>query len=138
MVEPRSSINTRFFITFAKAVKLIFSALEGESHRIFIPRLRSARIVDVAACYIGSHNAKTEIVGIRPGEKIHEVLMTDGEILNATHFADYSTISPEDDKFGTFAGAGVNPEEYRAFDSQYPIMSPTEVLHFLDENDLIR
>ena len=67
---------TRFWITLPQAVDLVLFGLEhmvgGE---IFIPKIPSMRVTDLAEAM--APGVPTEVIGIRPGEKLHEVLLTD-------------------------------------------------------------
>jgi UDP-N-acetylglucosamine 4,6-dehydratase (inverting) len=100
---------TRFNITLDEGVDLVLRALEimwgGE---IFVPKIPSYRITDLAEAIDG--NCRTEIVGIRPGEKLHEEMITETDAFNTIEFDDYFVILPsmhlwDADKFmGTFQG----------------------------------
>lgn len=71
---------TRFLLSLDDAVDLIFSAVRsGRRGEIFIPRVPSATMVDVARALIGDRPLKTVITGIRPGEKVHEIMISDEE-----------------------------------------------------------
>lgn len=73
ITDPRM---TRFNITLAEGVDLVLHALNTAlGGEIFVPRIPSYRITDVATA-IAPH-ARQEIVGIRPGEKIHEEMITE-------------------------------------------------------------
>ncbi len=84
---------TRFNITLEDGVKLVLNALEvmwgGE---IFVPKIPSYRITDVAQAV--APDCKTEIVGIRPGEKLHEEMVTMTDALNTVEMKDYFVILP--------------------------------------------
>src|SRR6185369_4532330 len=84
---------TRFNITLDEGVRLVLLALEkmwgGE---IFVPKIPSYRIVDVAEA-IGP-GCRKELVGIRPGEKLHEEMITATDALNSIEFNDYYVILP--------------------------------------------
>ena len=84
---------TRFNITLEDGVQLVLNALEvmwgGE---IFVPKIPSYRITDVAQAV--APDCKTEIVGIRPGEKLHEEMVTTTDALNTVELADYFVILP--------------------------------------------
>ncbi len=88
---------TRFNITLAEGVQLVLRALDimvgGE---IFVPKIPSYRITDVAAAI--APECRTEIVGIRPGEKIHEEMITETDALNTLEFDDYFVILPSTQK----------------------------------------
>jgi FlaA1/EpsC-like NDP-sugar epimerase len=71
---------TRFLLSLDDAVDVIFSAVRlagpGET---FIPRVPSARVTDIAAVMIGERPIETVVTGIRPGEKVHEILVSEEE-----------------------------------------------------------
>jgi len=84
---------TRFNITLQEGVDFVLSCFErmwgGE---LFIPKIPSYRIMDVAEAI--APNCKHEIVGIRPGEKLHEEMITQTDSLNTVEFKDYYVILP--------------------------------------------
>lgn len=86
---------TRFLLTLNESVDLIFAAareaLPGET---FIPRVPSSRVVDIASALIGERDIRTEVVGIRPGEKVHEILVSDEEAVRTVQRGDYYAIQP--------------------------------------------
>ncbi|MCK4858641.1 MAG: UDP-N-acetylglucosamine 4,6-dehydratase (inverting) [candidate division Zixibacteria bacterium] len=84
---------TRFNITLEEGVQLMLFALEqmwgGE---IFVPRIPSYRILDVAEAI--APDCEREIIGIRAGEKLHEQMITETDALNTIEFKDYFVILP--------------------------------------------
>ena len=86
---------TRFWITFEQAFDLVEFAFQNmEGGEIFVPRIPSMKIVDLFDAI--TPNAKREIIGIRPGEKIHESLITEAESRRSVEFGDkYFVILPE-------------------------------------------
>ena len=84
---------TRFNITLQEGVAFVLRSLEmmwgGE---IFVPKIPSYRITDVAEA-VGP-GCRTEIVGIRPGEKLHEDLVTETDAISTVEFDDYFVILP--------------------------------------------
>jgi UDP-N-acetylglucosamine 4,6-dehydratase len=85
---------TRFFITLQDGVKLVLSALDkmigGE---IFVPKIPSMKITELAKLL--APECKHEIIGIRPGEKLHEMLISTEEGRKTHEFSDYYVIEPE-------------------------------------------
>jgi UDP-N-acetylglucosamine 4,6-dehydratase/5-epimerase len=85
---------TRFWITLDQAVDLVIESLErmggGE---IFIPRIPSMRVADVAAAL--APEAERRVIGIRPGEKLHEVLLTEDEARHSFEVDNGYVILPE-------------------------------------------
>jgi len=71
---------TRFLLTLDDAVDTIFAAVSAAARgETYIPRCPSARMTDLAAFLIGDRDVETVITGIRPGEKIHEILLSEEE-----------------------------------------------------------
>jgi len=76
---------TRFWITLDQAVHFVARTLElAKGGEIFVPRIPSMKIVDLARAI--APECKQEIVGIRPGEKVHEMLISEDEARNAVEF----------------------------------------------------
>ncbi len=84
---------TRFLLSLDAAVDTIFTAYrEARPGEIFIPRVPSMRITDVAAALIGARDIQTVITGVRPGEKIHEVLVSEEEAFRTTERAGHYVV----------------------------------------------
>jgi len=86
---------TRFWITLPQAVTFVQSSLlHMTGGEIFVPKLPSMRIVDLAKA-IGGAKVATPIIGIRPGEKLHETLLTEDEARIAVDWEDRFVILPD-------------------------------------------
>lgn len=71
---------TRFLISLNQAVDMIFDAVSNAYRgETYIPRIPSAKVTDLAAALIDKRNIKIKTIGIRPGEKIHEILISEEE-----------------------------------------------------------
>lgn len=71
---------TRFLLSLDQAVDTVFAALtEGKRGETYIPRVPSASVVHIAKALIGDRPIEIRQTGIRPGEKIHEILVSDEE-----------------------------------------------------------
>ena len=71
---------TRFLLTLNEAVDTIFSALKSaEAGEIFVPNVPSVTIENLAKAMVQNTNIKIKTTGIRPAEKIHEIMVTDEE-----------------------------------------------------------
>jgi UDP-N-acetylglucosamine 4,6-dehydratase len=69
---------TRFWITLEQGVQFVLSSLQMmEGGEIFVPKIPSMRLVDLARAL--APDMRYRIIGIRPGEKLHEVLMTEDD-----------------------------------------------------------
>ena len=72
---------TRFLLSLDQAVDTIFAALRGAKRgETYIPRVPSSKVTDIAQALIGDRKIKMVITGIRPGEKIHEILVSEEEL----------------------------------------------------------
>ncbi|MGV1049563.1 MAG: polysaccharide biosynthesis protein [Solirubrobacterales bacterium] len=86
---------TRFLLSLDRAVDIVFAAIaDGRSGETYIPHVPSARMVDVAAALIGDREIEIEYTGIRPGEKIHEVLVSEEEASRTQVRGEYLAIEP--------------------------------------------
>jgi UDP-N-acetylglucosamine 4,6-dehydratase/5-epimerase len=84
---------TRFNITLDEGVALVMRALaEAQGGEIFVPRIPSYRITDLAEAI--APECRVEVVGIRPGEKIHEDLITEADSLTTVDLGDCYVITP--------------------------------------------
>jgi len=85
---------TRFNISLDEGVDMVLHALEtGWGGELFVPKIPSYRIMDVARA-IGP-NCKHKIIGIRPGEKIHEEMITSSDSFSTYDLGKYFTILPQ-------------------------------------------
>jgi UDP-N-acetylglucosamine 4,6-dehydratase (inverting) len=86
-------VMTRFNISLEEGVDMVFFALENAiGGEIFVPKIPSYRITEVAKA-IGP-DCKHPIVGIRPGEKVHEEMITSSDSLNTIEAVKYYVIVP--------------------------------------------
>ena len=101
---------TRFNITLQEGVDFVLSSLEkmwgGE---LFVPKIPSYRILDLARAI--APKAKVKIVGIRPGEKLHEEIITATDAINTIEFNHYFVILPSIELF--------NVDEFRRKSNGY-------------------
>ena len=94
-VTITDSAMTRFLLSLDDAVDIIFAALQdAHTAEIYVPRLRGARIIDIARAMIGDRSIKAEYTGVRPGEKLHEILVSDEETYRTIERGRYFVIAP--------------------------------------------
>ncbi len=94
-VTITTSDMTRFLLSLEQAVDTILAAfLNAKRGETFIPRVPSARMTDLAEVIISGRPIKTVITGIRPGEKIHEILVSEEEAYRTVERGDYLAILP--------------------------------------------
>ncbi len=85
---------TRFWITLPQGVRLVVDSLKRmRGGEIFVPKLPSMRIADLARAIVP--NAEFEIIGIRPGEKLHEEMISVPDALHSLDMGDHYVIEPE-------------------------------------------
>jgi UDP-N-acetylglucosamine 4,6-dehydratase len=85
---------TRFWITLEQAARFVLSALERMTGgEIFVPRLPACRMPDLAAAV--APGAEVRVIGLRPGEKLHETLITEDEARHTLDRGDHYVILPE-------------------------------------------
>jgi FlaA1/EpsC-like NDP-sugar epimerase len=86
---------TRFLLSLDEAVNTVFAALRSaKPGETWIPKVPTARVVDVARALIGDRPIEIDYVGIRPGEKIHELLVSEEEAPRTYDRGDYLAIQP--------------------------------------------
>ena len=84
---------TRFNLSTLDAVKFVILTLQkAKGGEIFVPKIPSYRIMDLANAF--GKNIKKKIVGIRPGEKLHEELISSSESFNTFEYKDYYIVLP--------------------------------------------
>jgi len=85
---------TRFWITLDRGVRFAMDSIERmEGGEIFVPKIPSAKVIDIANAI--APDAEKRVIGIRPGEKLHEVLLTEDEARHTAEFDDYFVIEAE-------------------------------------------
>jgi UDP-N-acetylglucosamine 4,6-dehydratase len=82
---------TRFWLTIEEGVQFVLDSLDRmQGGEIFVPKIPSFKVVDVAQ--VVSPNIPTKIIGIRPGEKLHEVMITEDDSNFTIEFDSYYAI----------------------------------------------
>ncbi len=111
---------TRFLLSINEAVDLVFAALAGANRgEIFIPNIPSATVMDVATALIGDRKIEIQITGVRPGEKMHEILISEEERRHViTAGASYYAILPMLPELQTEGQELINmPNEFSSADT---------------------
>lgn len=136
-VTITTNAMTRFLLPLDRAVDTILEALKGGNPgEIYIPKCPAAKMRDLAEVLIDGRPIKVELIGIRPGEKEHEALISDEEGFRTVARGDYYVIMPilpelQPTDFGLPA---FNGQEY---DSRYDLMSKDELRVLLDKHGLL-
>ncbi|WP_440950009.1 polysaccharide biosynthesis protein [Methanosphaerula subterraneus] len=135
-VTITTSDMTRFLLSLDQAVDTIFAAVRyAYAGETYIPRVPSAKVTDIAAALIGTRPIKTVVTGIRPGEKVDEILVSEEEGHRTIERGDYYVILPilpellrEEEK------SPIIGKEYSSADN---LMSPEEVREGLHKHHLL-
>lgn len=84
---------TRFSITLDEGVDMVLHAIENAwGGELFVPKIPSYQILELAKAL--APDCKTEIIGVRPGEKIHEEMITENDSLNTYDCGQYYVLNP--------------------------------------------
>ena len=130
---------TRFLLSLEQAVDTVFAAVrEARRGETYIPRVPSARVTDVAAALVGERSIETTVTGIRPGEKVHEILVSEEEGYRTIARGDYYVIRPMlpellggDDEEASAATLG------REYSSADDLMTREQVVELLEKHKLM-
>ena len=97
ITDPRM---TRFWITLEQGVDFVLKCLESMvGGELFVPKIPSMNMMDLAKAI--APECKTEIIGIRPGEKLHEVMIPKDDARRTIEYEDKYIIKPDFRFFGT-------------------------------------
>jgi UDP-glucose 4-epimerase len=126
---------TRFLLSLDQGVDTIFAAFKGaKAGETYIPRIKSAKVTDVADVLISNRPIKKVITGIRPGEKVHEILVSEEEICRTVDRGAYYAIKPilpEIDQDGTEKQCLI-----KEFSSADNLMTKNQVAELLKKHHL--
>lgn len=92
ITDPRM---TRFWLTLERGVELVLTGLKTmQGGEIFVPKIPSFKVTDVAR--VVAPGTPTHVIGIRPGEKLHEVMITEDDSMYTVEFENhYAILSPQ-------------------------------------------
>jgi len=114
------------------AVDTVFAAVRtGLPGETYVPRMQSALVTNVAALMIQNRDIEIKFVGIRPGEKIHEILVSEEEIFRTYTRDNYYVIGSVLEEF---KGEPALREE---FDSEDVVMNFLDTAKFLEVNGVL-
>lgn len=127
---------TRFLLSLDQAVDVVFAAIRSAQHgELYVPQVPSARIVDIATALIAARAIPIVYTGIRPGEKIHEILVSEEERFRTGERDGYYVIRPmlpELDHDATSPSA-ILPQAYSSENVSLSVRELSRMLtHFAD------
>ena len=86
---------TRFLLTLDRAVDTVFAAVRGGARgELYVPKVASAKVTEVARTLMGGKDIPIQFTGIRPGEKVHEIMVSEEERFRTVDRGDYYAILP--------------------------------------------
>jgi FlaA1/EpsC-like NDP-sugar epimerase len=128
---------TRFLISLDQAVDTVFAAIEGaRKGETYVPNAPAATVENIARALIGARDIDIEITGIRPGEKMHEIMISDEEAPLCADRGNYYAIRPmlpELDGFDDQKPAALKKE----FSSADSILSLEDTRKLLEQHHLL-
>lgn len=134
ITDPRM---TRFWITLGQGVQFVVDCLDRmRGGEVFVPKIPSMNIMDVAK--VVAPECRTEVIGIRPGEKLHEIMITPDDAWNTAEFDDRYVIQPATDwwdRAAYLAASGGKPvgEGFAYSSDRNPVwLQPAELRALLD------
>lgn len=110
---------TRFLLSLEQAADTVFTAVrKAAPGETYVPHVPSSKVVDIATVLIGDRRIKQKVTGIRPGEKVHEILVSEEEAHRTTPRGNYYAILPllPELRPGPAAGSGLG-KEYSSADN---------------------
>ena len=120
---------TRFWITTERGVRFVLESLgRMRGDEIFVPKIPSMKLIDLARAI--APDCEIEVIGIRPGEKLHEVMITRDDSRNASEYDDHFAIRP-----GDYQGDPTAAGEGRQCDEGFEYTSDTNT-HWLTLDEL--
>lgn len=106
---------TRFLITLQEGVDFVLKSLESMvGGELFVPKIPACKVSDIAS--LVAPDCKWEVIGMRPGEKMHEILIPEDEAKNVLEFENHFVVQPIQSFWGNKIGilGGVScPENFR-------------------------
>jgi Predicted nucleoside-diphosphate sugar epimerases len=126
---------TRFLLSLEQAVDTVFSALRDACRgETFVPDAPAATVENIARALIGDRNIEIRITGIRPGEKMHEIMVSEEECAHTVRRGDYFAIRPMLPELTEEVEEPVLHEEFSSADN---VVSFVETVQLLKDHNLL-
>jgi UDP-N-acetylglucosamine 4,6-dehydratase/5-epimerase len=132
ITDPRM---TRFLITLGEGVEFVLSSLDTmHGGEIFVPKIPSMKITDIADTL--APGMETKVVGIRPGEKLHEMMISADDARNTVDLGDRYAIEPAFVEYARepFSGARLADEFSYASDTNHEWLDGAGLMRMLAED----
>lgn len=136
---------TRFILTLSQATSLTLNALNDMvGGEVFIPKIRPLKVIDLAEVVVSElrpKNKRIVEIGIRPGEKLHETLISPIESLRSIKKKDYFLVLPQIElkEIGfTYKLPTTKQKEFRYSSDKGPFMTKREIKKILKSEDILQ
>jgi UDP-glucose 4-epimerase len=135
-VTVTSEAMTRFLLPLERAVEtIVWAANHASRGEIIVPKVPAARVMDVAQALIGNRDIAIQVTGIRPGEKTHEMMVSEEEADRTLDRGNYYAIQPMLPELITEQhNASFLQQEYVSSDAVITLAQTQEMMH---ENRLL-
>jgi UDP-glucose 4-epimerase len=122
---------TRFLMSLDQAVDCVFAAIEeARPGETYVPRVPATTVLNIARALIGPRKVRIEVTGIRPGEKLHEIMISEEECHHTVRRGEYYAVRsmlPELQAGGGEESAGLKAE-YSSADTVIPLEETAALL----------
>lgn len=126
---------TRFLLTLEQAVDTVFAALcTAEAGEILVPDAPSATVINLAKALIGERDIEIKITGIRPGEKMHEIMVSEEECYHTIRRGNYYAIKAMLPELNKKTESNVLNKEFSSADN---ILDEEGTYSLLEKNQLL-
>ncbi len=139
---------TRFLLPLSRAVDTVFAAVDKASPgQTWVPKVPAAKMTDVAKALIEDRKIETVVTGIRPGEKVHEIMVSDEEAWRTVDRGEFYAIQPMLPELVASKEPAALSREYSSADSLLDLHGTTELLRsynlcigqvFLEDGEFLR
>ena len=128
---------TRFLLSLDQAVDTVFTALSKAGRgETYVPNAPSSSVINIARALIGERNIEIKITGIRPGEKMHEIMVSEEEANHCVKRGDYYSILPMLPELRQ--NGKKEPEALsKEFSSEDTVLNYSETLDLLKQHNLM-
>jgi len=129
---------TRFLMSLDEAVDCVFAALQhAHPGEIFVPRAPASTVLNLAKALIGNRTTPIQVTGVRPGEKMHEIMVSEEEANHTRRCGNYYAIQsmlPELRSTSADKQSNILAKEFSSADC---VISFDDVVRLLERNGLL-
>ena len=140
-ITVTSPLMTRFFLSLSQAVQLAIKCLDGENGDLFVMKPPATTIKTLVSAFEIKYGALSQtVIGIRPGEKLHETLLTSDEVARGKEEQDGDVmyVRVPKNRNQNYFGKGdrdYEPKDFTSLDAKQ--LNPEQVLKKLREANLL-